>query len=509
MDVSRVVSEGIKVWIAGGGVVLALCWSFVPRRVAVGLLTLLAAVSVGNYARWGPNLLVSHVDTYDLVHYYLNAKYFDELGYLDLYPAVMYADFRNGGPHFPKQGDRYMAQDEHGHFFASVRTHGLPRGAEVAEAFGPERWAEFEHDALVLQRDFPGMNDRLWRQLIQDHGYNATPVWTMAARPLAEAVPVESIKWLCHLDTVLLAAAVGAVVWAYGSVAGLWTVLFFMLSYSLRWPTISWAFLRYDYLAALVIAMACLRKNKPLLAGLLTGYSAALRFFPAMWLFGPGAKGFFGLLRKKVHVPMLVMLGGFLLGMGGLQVAATGALGSETVRTHFENMLDHNSAEQLSSRRIGLALALPFAGPFNEEPYPDYIEASRKDTIEDQKPLRFAIAGAVMLVMGFAMRHKDDDEVFAYGFVPFFLLTTASYYYYVARVTLVVLHGSRLDRWRHRIGLASIVGLELFSNWAETARVGERVFHIGWLSWGLCAYVAVQTLWMLAERRGEATPAGR
>ena len=505
MDVSRAVSEGIKVWIAGGGVVLALIWSWLPRKVAVGLLAILTVVSVGNYARWGPNLFQRHVDTYDVIHYYLNAKYFDELGYLDLYPAVMYADFSNDGPYFRKQGDRYMAQDEHGHFFESVRSHGVPHGREVSQRFTPERWAEFEHDALTLQRDFPGMNDKLWRQMLQDHGYNGTPVWTMLARPLAEAVPVESIKWLCHLDTLLLLGAVGIVGWAYGTVGALWTLLFFMLSYSLRWPTISWAFLRYDYLVAMVAAMACLRKGRPLIAGLLTGYSAALRLFPAMWLYGPGMKGFFGLFRKKIHVPMLLLLGGFLLGLGGLQAAATGALGGDTVKTHFENMLDHNSAEQLSSRRIGLALALPFEGPFNDEPYPKFIEKSRKDTIDEQKPLRFAISGLVMLVMGFAMRDRDDDEVFAYGFVPFFLLTTASYYYYVARVTLVVLHAGRMDQWRHRVGLATLVGIELFSNWAETARAGERVFHIGWLSWALCGYVLVQTAWMLAERKRDPT----
>jgi DNA helicase-2/ATP-dependent DNA helicase PcrA len=31
--------------------------------------------------------------------------------------------------------------------------------------------------------------------------------------------------------------------------------------------------------------------------------------------------------------------------------------------------------------------------------------------------------------------------------------------------------------------------------------VGERVFHIGWLSWGLCAYVLVQVVWLFRDRR--------
>jgi hypothetical protein len=174
-------------------------------RLGRRLLLALTAVAGLNYARWGPDLPFHHTDAYDLLHYYVNAKYFDELGYYDLYPAAILADHSNGGPFF-EEGDRYMDQDERGHQLRSIDT-ALARGRVAKERFTAERWAAFEHDVLTLQRTPGNLSSQLWRQMIQDHGYNGTPVWTLLARPFAELVPVEQVKLLCHLDTVLLAAA--------------------------------------------------------------------------------------------------------------------------------------------------------------------------------------------------------------------------------------------------------------------------------------------------------------
>lgn len=502
MDVSREVSEGIKVWLAAGGIGLAVAWRFLPHKFARAALILLTLVATLNYARWGPKLALERVDTYDLLHYYVNAKYFDELGYYDLYPALILADHEENGPYYD-EGNKYMAQDAAGHAMRPI-AHGVARGQVVkAEKFTPETWEAFKHDALYLQRHVKGLSDQLWRQLLQDHGFNGTTVWTLVARPFALVVPVERVKLLCQLDVVLLVGALGVVGWAYGGATALWAGLFLLLTYSGRWPTYSWAFLRYDYLAAMLVAMALLKKGAPLWAGVLIGYSAALRLFPAMWMYGPGMKGLFGLLERKVHKPLLVLLGGFLLGVSALQGLALMSFGVEPARTHLENMIDHNSAEQLSSRRIGLALGLPYRGDL----LPKNITKETKRIVDEQKPLRFAIAGAVMLVLGFGLRRARDDEAYAFGFLPFFLLTTASYYYYVARVTLIVLHASDLRRPKHLFGLVWLLGLELFSNWAETTWPEHRVFLVGWLAWGLGFYAVVMALWYAWDARKPAAQA--
>ena len=49
-----------------------------------------------NYARYDTKLLVKKVDSYDLIHYYLGAKYFEELGYYNLYDCALLVDDEHG-----------------------------------------------------------------------------------------------------------------------------------------------------------------------------------------------------------------------------------------------------------------------------------------------------------------------------------------------------------------------------------------------------------------------------
>ncbi|MEL6348413.1 MAG: hypothetical protein AAFV53_35230 [Myxococcota bacterium] len=500
-NTSRSVTEALKVLLLAAAIGLALAWKRLPVRVSSRLLIVLVVLTTLNYNRFGPRLLFDKVDTYDLYHYYLNAKYFDELGYYDLYPAAILADHQAGGPHF-EEGSRYMAQDPSGHGIRPI-SHALARGRWVKQnQFTPERWEDFRYDALYLQREIRGFNDKIWRQMIQDHGYNGTPAWTTLARPVARVVPVESIKLLGFIDVALLLVAAGATHWAFGANAAGWLWIMLMTSYSTRWPTISWSYLRYDYLCALIVGMALVKKGRYLLGGVLTGYSASMRLFPAVWLYGPGMKGLFGLVKGTVHRQLLVLLGGFLLSVGTLQAVTLVGLGSEQVKVHFENMVDHNTADQLSSRRIGLALALPYVPG---QSVPKYIEPARKKRVEEQKTLRYGLAAVLMLALGWGLRNARDEETYAFGFVPFFLLTTASYYYYVTRATLFIMHAADLSKLRNRVGLSWLLGLELLCFWSEVVYPGHRVFLIGNLAWGLTGYIVLMAVWFIAESLGSSS----
>jgi hypothetical protein len=523
MDVTRTVSEQYKVMLALAGVAAAMIWVWVPTRWRRPALALLVLVSVVNYSRWGFDAWTRRIDAYDLMHYYVNAKYIDELGYLDLYPAMMLVDAEHGGPFFPAARS-YMAQDESGHHYAPTQ-HGVARGKVVRqERFTPERWAAFEHDVLTLQRDYGcrdrdrkkrcirELSDELWLQLVTDHGFNGTPAWTLIAEPIANVVPVEALKALGYLDVALLAVGLGAVGWAYGGETGLFALLFVAVTYSARWPYVSWVFLRYDWVAALLIATAALKRPGgrwgAAVAGAMAGWASVVRLFPAMWMWGPLWRGLWGLWERQLRRHLLVMAAAFFVAVGVLQGAATARYGTDRVAEHFENMLDHNSAEQLSSRRIGLAMALA------TEPWKGFeaelaISPETRLLVDEQSTVRYTLAAALAVALGLALRRRSDDEAFAWGFFPFFLITTASYYYYVARITLVVVHAGNLHRPRHRVGLASLFGLEVLTTaisvyapeW-DTANPGKehRMLLIGALAWGLLAYGLVQMVWMAVER---------
>ena len=106
-----------------------------------------------------------------------------------------------------------------------------------------------------------------------------------------------------------------------------------------------------------------------------------------------------------------------------------------------------------------------------------------------------------LLLLGWGLRKSEDDEAYAFGFIPLFLLTTASYYYYVTRLILVAMHAGEIERPRNQVGLVMLFGIELFANWAEGAYTGHRVFSIGWMAWLLTLYTLVMTGFLLWEAR--------
>jgi hypothetical protein len=158
-------------------------------------------------------------------------------------------------------------------------------------------------------------------------------------------------------------------------------------------------------------------------------------------------------------------------------------------------MEDHNKSENISSRRIGLALAMVYRG----EVALKIITQPTKLLMDTQFPLRLLIASAIMLLLGWGLRKRPMDEAYAFGFLPFFLLTTASYYYYVTRATLWVVHASQLEERKHRLGLGLLIGMELFSNWAESEYPKHRFFLIGTLAWLLFIYSSLMALWYAWE----------
>ena len=496
MDVTRTVSEGYKIYLAGGGVLLAAIWRFIPRRWAIGALVVLTLVAGLNYARWGPKLPLENYDSYDLMHYYLTAKYFDELGYYDLYPAMAYADWRNQ-PHSEKL-NIYRDQDPEKGYRIRRIADGITKGEAIRhEKFSEERWWQFEHDFLHLQRGPSPISPSHWQTLMGDRGYNGTPVWTMIARPITWVVPVERIKMLAWLDVLLLFIALGFVRWGYDWTTTLWCAFFLAVSYSLRWPVPSWVFLRYDWVACLMIAMALLKRGRGVVPGILTGLAGLYRLFPVVWMFGPFFKGVTTLLRRgkpflqRLDRTLLWMALGFVGAMVVLEGVAIAVFGMDVVLQHIENIREHVQPEELSSRRVGFAIAYIYEGGME----PKIITNRMKDLVATTKSERLYYVAPMLLLLGWGTRNLRRDESFGYGFIPFFLLATFSYYYAVCRITLIIAHASDLSKLRNKVGLVMLLALEVFCNWAEVNHRGYRMYLIGHMAWWLTVYAALMCMW--------------
>lgn len=499
---SRDHTDHIKVYFAAGAVGLALAWRSLPKQSATAALLVLTLLAVLNYMRWGPRYLEGQrVNSYDLLHYYMSARYFDEVGYYDLYPALTLADHeREKGPHSPKLRQVRLQRD--GVYEVVPRSEALVRGREVRENFSDERWESFKHDVHYLQRK---ISKEHWLAMMIDRGFNGTPAFLFVAKPLAAICPVESIKWLCLIDVVLLGLVMWMVRWAYDTVTMLWCLLFMAVSLSLSWPVPGEAFLRYDYVCGLTAACCLLKKAKPGLAGIATGWATAMRLFPVMWLFGPAVKGVYELfdrrqpLRKRFNRRLLILAGATLATVAVLETGALISVGADTIKTHSQNISEHVKPDQLSSQRVGFAIATVYDGRRDER----NISTERKQQIADEKTKRTGVALLILAVLGWGLRRRRDDEAFAFGLIPFFLLSTATYYYFVVRLPVILIHAQDLSKRRNQVGLAVLMALEVMSNYLEV-KTGNRVIYVGYLSWGLTGYVVLMAAWLAWESfRGE------
>jgi hypothetical protein len=176
---------------------------------------LLAAALFGtlNYNRYSTDLVVNGYDEYDLLHYYIAPKYFKELGYFRLLPSLILAT-EEAGPWCKGEAPTYLAQDNNDYRRQSVR-QVFTQKKQIKAHFTEERWAAFVHDVSYIQRKSGRLPCFLWRQLLNDHGFNGTPSWVLIARPIVNIVPVEHIKIATLIDLFLLMLMIGAIFWGF------------------------------------------------------------------------------------------------------------------------------------------------------------------------------------------------------------------------------------------------------------------------------------------------------
>lgn len=250
-----------------------------PRggRIAAGFLVLWSLALIG-WSQTGPFLdLVRDGDVraWSDFHYYLGSKYFPELGYDGLYEQALAADAE--GNHFWK--DVPSVRDLRTYEVKSIRSLELKR----SPAFTDERWAEFTADVCYLQ---PQLRQSQWDLLFRDRGYNPPPTWTVIGQQLTRLdVGRGNLIVLGLLDPLLLLLALLFAAWALGVlralVAAAWLSLFFG-----AWSMLHGAIFQFDYVAALVVMVALMRRGRPGMAGGMLGYAAMVRVFPGVLLIG-------------------------------------------------------------------------------------------------------------------------------------------------------------------------------------------------------------------------------
>jgi hypothetical protein len=245
------------------------------RRLRDILLLATAAAAALAWIRFAPIAVLSHSHPWDLYHHALGAKYFHELGYTRLYDCTLIADAEAGFPIPPEQRP-----------LRNLVTNFVEKSTAVAAApdackryFTPERWLAFERDLESFRLSMP---ERLWGSILTDHGFNASPVWTITGSGLVPQAPLiwPRLRALARIDLALLAVMWAAAFWGFGLRAACTALIFSGTHYLGSFAWIGGSFLRYDWLAASVIGAALVQRGHLVAGGFALTWATLLRIFP-------------------------------------------------------------------------------------------------------------------------------------------------------------------------------------------------------------------------------------
>lgn len=475
-------------------------WIDRARRACLGAVALLVLLGWWNflsfrfpvYAHW-----------WEAFHYYVGAKYFPELGYDGLYECVALADAEAG---LQAQVRERRIRDLRTNRI-TLADDALARPERCRGRFTPERWAAFGSDVAVFRRE---LGPEAWERAQMDHGYNATPAWTLLGRPLATLVPASGtgITALAAIDGVLILLGFWLVARSFGLEAACVAALYFGLNAFSRYAWTGGAFLRYDWLFLAVAGVCALKSGRPLLAGFALAYSALLRLFPAALLAGLGLALAARIAAARSLLPAREwkrLAAGVLLATGtllpaSLAVAGPGAWTGLAVNTRkylgtaAENLL---GLPTILAYRTSLRQELTM-DPLRPDTHADWV-SGQAEASRATRPLALAV-GLSFLALLFAAAGRSEPwaaAVLGVGLLPMAL--KMANYYYVLLVLYALLWASS-----PATGFGLVVLAWLSNPIAELWPASDE--RSVWASLAICGFVVFATL--VAARGGWARRRG-
>lgn len=417
-----------------------------------------ASYAACNYYQFDRKTLTTVGDYADSTYYYLNSKYFHELGYTRLYEAMLVADAEASLAFFDVHEYRDLVAYEE----LQPRAHALSRASEIKRHFTPEQWAAFRHDLnYITAHNIRGG----WKYFFSDHGYNPPPTWTLIGGTFSRLVPVEHMKWITMIDFALVALMMLVIGRVFGSHALLIALLFYTVTFSGRWPVLGQSILRFDWLVALVLAVCALKKDRHGLAGSLLAYAACSRVFPAIFFLPYAAV----VMRDLWHTRQIdTIYQRFIMGAGAtallLVVGAWAVYGTQAYQDSVGNLRLHASPESYSSHRVGLGDALLYRGETSRQEIDRYggIEGKREQLWAISPWLKAMGAIAVLWVFVMAWHSREPPHRLIWlGIYPLFCMTNPQINYYNLRLLPLLYHLEKPDAYQHRLGLYLLFAIEV------------------------------------------------
>lgn len=425
----------IKFWVKTSlllltlGILFGYYWKFKKGKTSApildGLLIVVSIASVVIYFNLGQFRFNHYMNPHDVYHYYIGAKYSDELGYNNLYRCSLIADHEMKKVYPLKSNIRNL--DDYS--YESVRSV-LKKNQDCKKYFSQDRWQEFKKDIQFFQNMMPTWK---WQRLLRDKGYNPPPVWNMTGKILANLASTDSglaINLLVGLDLFFLTLMFGFIWWAFGFRPMLFSLIFYCLNFMVNFVHIQGAFLRLEWLALMVIAICLYKKEFYKVSGIAFSYAVMSRVFPAIFVFGLGSKMLWDFWEnRKLSKRYLSFFLAFFISLsalGGLTILESG--GTKVWQDFSKKIALHD--QDFSTTRVGFKYLFINSIDRTEKSWNQYVER-KKNEFRDKKEFWWFLQVLVLLVTFFLVRRASDVESFAFSFIPFFFLASPTFYYYV------------------------------------------------------------------------------
>ena len=501
LSLTAVVRTKVLVALAGAVLLVAAWWldrsgARRPRLAAAIDVSLAVTAAVAALGWWnflqisGDDYERTHANYWDIEHHWLGAKFAPELGYTELYRCMLAADVESGllDARLEVQWTRDLATD------AYVLTRRLAQDpAACTDRFDARRWDAFQRDRAGFRLRIPPGRQL---EMLQDYGYNATPVWGILGRAVAELGPADSLVLAAAmaLDPILLVVSFVLIGTTFGLRATCAALILFGTNYSFgNWST-SGAFLRLDWLAASVAGVCCLKRERWLLAGVLLALAMSSRLFPGFLIGGVGLHALLQMLRERRWLPSPAMrrfatgVGLGILALGAVSSIAAGGPGSWQGFVH--NTIKHKDAT--AGANVGFASATNLLHDTHRTGHERFLRAARDQRETPSLPRRLlwlGAAGSTLLLLGLAARREAPWVCAVLGLCWLPFAADISFYYYSGAVLFALLAWRAPILWiPFAILIVWSAGLGLRFDYANLylhawSSVGLVLFCVSALAW--------------------------
>ncbi len=439
----------------------------VSPRAGAGLLCVCAIAAMASWLRFGelhgiavrPDggrfddaRTVQHrpLQFHEFFHYYVGSKYFAELGYLGLYDCTALADQEiaasEGGRPRIDGFVRYL-----GDVLADkpAVTAGADCSAGPRLRFSAARWQAFEDDLRELQHLVP---DAFWNDVVDDKGLNPPPTSVLLESAVANLVPIRfeglpTYLVTTSIDMLLVALSFLALRRAFGASAAAAGAVVFGASFLASYGWLGGAVLRFTWVAALLISLACMRRERWVLAGALMGWAICDRVFPAGFAVGAAVPLVWRAPGSRAHRARLAH---FVLGLGTVIVVAGVAsvvvfgvadwrvFVSRTVRDAGVHNVLHIGLDKILTYRPGVS-GQDFHGHEGLSRFRAWNERIDATWASERALAAVAQAAAMGAAIVASRRRAPFEAAVLVGVTAMFSLASPSSYYYVVLSVVPVL----------------------------------------------------------------------